>query len=89
MFDNEGYIEVTKINKVLTYENGKVGFEARESPIPGKQKWILGPKETGGWHTIKHSITKKFLTTSYIHPSSHLSIEDKGRLHFSKTLYKG
>ena len=77
----EGYIEVTSINKVLTYNNGNVGFKTKETPITAKQKWFLGPKDVDGWRTIKHSESGKYLTTLYIHPISVLAVEDKGRYH--------
>ena len=38
----EGYIEVIDINKVLTFESGKIGFEVKETPINTKQRWSLG-----------------------------------------------
>ena len=72
----EGYIEVIDINKVLTFENGKIGFEVKETPINKKQRWSLGEKDGKGWRTIKHSERGKYLTTRYRHPGSFLTVED-------------
>ena len=66
-------------NKVLTLDNGNIGFETKETPINAKQKWTWGAKDDKGWRTIQHSESGKYLTTRYKKPSSLLTLEDLGK----------